>query len=148
MENYTDYEITIAYKRKVKYDERIILLRSIDAVRCIKSLIGDSVDYQEMFYALYLDNANKLIAVHKIGEGTVRNALVDAKFIFQGAILSNATQLVIAHNHPSGSVIPSRADIQLTEKIKTACELIEVNLIDSIIISNDNYYSFAEEGKL
>lgn len=145
---YSDYEITIAYKRKINYDKRVVLNHAQDVVKCVKSLMEDSIDYKETFYALYLDQANKLIAVHKIGIGTAKNVAVDIKFILQGAILSNATQLIIAHNHPSGAAYPSSPDKQITSRIKAACELMDVDLLDSLIVSQDKYFSFREESYL
>lgn len=107
-----------------------------------------NLQYKELFYALYMNQANEILAVHKISEGTTTAAPVDVKFIMQGAIMTNATQLAICHNHPSGSTTPSRGDKQVTEKIKQAAALFDVELIDSVIITTTNYYSFTAEGIL
>ena len=95
-----------------------------------------------------MNQANEVLAVHKISEGTTTAAPVDIKFIMQGAIMTNATQLAVCHNHPSGSTSPSRNDKRLTEKIKQAAALFDVELIDSVILSTTNYYSFSAEGIL
>ena len=99
-----------------------------------------------MFYSLYLNTASELLAVHKISEGTTKNALVDIKFIMQGAIMTNAAAVIVCHNHPSGSTSPSSEDKKVTEKIRNAAALFDVHLTDSVILATDNYFSFAAEG--
>ena len=104
------------------------------------------MEYKELFYSLYLNTASELLAVHKISEGTTKNALVDIKFIMQGAIMTNAAAVIVCHNHPSGSTSPSSEDKKVTERIKTAAALFDVHLTDSVILATDKYFSFVEEG--
>lgn len=108
--------------------------------------MNKNLEYKEMFYAIYLNNACRVLAVHKISEGTTTAAPVDLKFILQGAIMTNAAALVVCHNHPSGKLTPSTADRTLTEKIRKAANLFDIRLLDSLIMTTTNYYSFAEEG--
>ena len=141
-------EIEIYYKTTLKAAERPKINSASDVFR-IMSEIGEmsrNMEYKELFYSLYLNTASELLAVHKISEGTTKNALVDIKFIMQGAIMTNAAALIVCHNHPSGSTSPSRNDKLLTDKIRKAAELFDIRLTDSVIITADNYFSFVEEG--
>ena len=141
-------EIEIYYKTTLKAAERPKINSASDVFR-IMSEIGEmsrNMEYKELFYSLYLNTASELLAVHKISEGTTRNALVDIKFIMQGAIMTNAAAVIVCHNHPSGSTSPSSEDKKVTERIKTAAALFDVHLTDSVILATDKYFSFVEEG--
>ena len=141
-------EIEIYYKTSLKTAERPKIQSASDVFR-IMSEIGEmsrNMEYKELFYSLYLNTASELLAVHKISEGTTKNALVDIKFIMQGAIMTNAAAVIVCHNHPSGSTSPSSEDKKVTEKIRNAAALFDVHLTDSVILATDNYFSFAAEG--
>lgn len=103
---------------------------------------------QEEFYVLLLNKALKPILVERISIGKTDATLVDIKIIAKLAVENLANALVIAHNHPSGNLTPSLADEKLTDNVKSALKLLEVQLIDHLIVHNNNYYSFADEGKL
>jgi len=158
MEHATNYtqqatkapEIEIYYKTAVNVEKRPVIKHPDDICNIMYEIgeMNRNLQYKELFYALYMNQANEILAVHKISEGTTTAAPVDVKFIMQGAIMTNATQLAICHNHPSGSTTPSRGDKQVTEKIKQAAALFDVELIDSVIITTTNYYSFTAEGIL
>ena len=141
-------EIEIYYKTTLKAAERPKINSASDVFR-IMSEIGEmsrNMEYKELFYSLYLNTASELLAVHKISEGTTKNALVDIKFIMQGAIMTNAAAVIVCHNHPSGSTSPSSEDKKVTERIKNAAALFDVHLTDSVILATDKYFSFVEEG--
>ena len=143
-------EIEIYYKTAVNMGKRPKITHSNDVYNTMYGIgeMNRNLQYKEMFYALYLNQANEVLAVHKISEGTTTAAPVDIKFIMQGAIMTNATQLIVCHNHPSGSTHPSRNDKQITEKIKQAAALFDVELIDSVILTTTDYFSFQAEGIL
>lgn len=141
-------EIEIYYKTTLKAAERPKIKSASDVFR-IMSEIGEmsrNMEYKELFYSLYLNTANELLAVHKISEGTTKQTLVDIKFIMQGAIMTNAAAVIVCHNHPSGSTSPSSEDKKITERIRNAAALFGVELTDSVIITTGNYFSFAAEG--
>ena len=108
----------------------------------------------EEFWAIYLNNRNKMIGKKKISTGGLTNTAVDVRLIIKYAVECNATVIAVAHNHPSGKVNPSKEDINLTKKIKEACEVMDIKLLDHIIIgehfsSGDiNYFSFYDNGML
>lgn len=108
----------------------------------------NTIEVREQFFVLYLNNSNKILGYHKHSVGGIKGSLVDLRILFSVALKSLATSIIIAHNHPSGTLKPSTSDIQITNKIRKAGELFDIQLLDHIILTKDNYYSFAEEGKL
>jgi len=106
---------------------------------------------EEHLYMLALNSACKLLGVFFVSKGTVNTSLVSPREIFIRALLSGAVQIVLIHNHPSGSVIPSQQDIDTTERMKKAGELLNISLADHIIIGSiesNTYLSFKEAGLL
>lgn len=102
----------------------------------------------EQFWVLLLNQANKVLAKHNISQGGITATVVDPKIVFQIALKENATSIILAHNHPSGNLKPSQADISLTEKLKKAGEFLDLKVLDHLIVTQSDYYSFADEGKL
>ena len=100
----------------------------------------------EQFWIMLLNNANKVIKLEKIGVGGMTGTTADPKKIFKSALENNAASVMLCHNHPSGNVIPSNADKQITNNLVKAGQFLEIKILDHIIIGNDNYFSFADEG--
>lgn len=132
--------------RSEKVEESMQILNSRDVVNLMQDKIA-YLDHEE-FWAIYLNQANRILNFFQISKGGITSAGVDTRIVMQQAMLHRATQIILCHNHPSGSVRPSRADIQLTEKLHHAAELMDMLLVDHIIIHRERYYSFAEEGRL
>lgn len=104
------------------------------------------IDLYESFLVIYLNRRNKAIGVRQISTGGISGTVADVRLILQIALLLNATGIILSHNHPSGSVAPSREDETLTKKIKEAALLHDIRVMDHVIIAEDTYYSFADEG--
>lgn len=119
---------------------------SVDVFEYFAGIIGDA-NY-EAFYILLLNRANKVIREIQISEGGFSGTVADPKKIFKIALEQNASAIILCHNHPSGNIKPSDADIKLTHKLKNAGEMLDLPVIDHIILGEENYYSFADEGKL
>ena len=102
----------------------------------------------EQFWIMLLNNANKVIRLEKIGIGGMTGTTADPKKIFKSALENNAASIMLCHNHPSGNVMPSNADKTITNNLKKAGQFLEIKILDHIIIGNDNYFSFADEGIL
>lgn len=102
----------------------------------------------EQFWIMLLNNANKVIKLEKIGVGGMTGTTADPKKIFKCALENNAASVMLCHNHPSGNVIPSNADKQITNNLTKAGQFLQIKILDHIIIGNDNYFSFADEGLL
>lgn len=105
-----------------------------------------TIQYKETFCVMYMNHAKKVIGIHQHSVGGVSATVVDVKQILGVALKSNASAMILAHNHPSGILRPSQQDIDLTSKIKKACSLLDLTLIDHLIINDHTYYSFTEEG--
>lgn len=111
-----------------------------------KNKIGDK--NQEYFYCLYLNTAKKVIKDKLLFIGTVNKSVVHPREIFKEAYLLSASGIICVHNHPAGSVFPSKEDINLTKKLVEIGELLGVKIIDHVIITNNNYYSFFENNDI
>ena len=103
---------------------------------------------QEEFWVLLLNQACKVIDKVRISIGGIDGTYADVRTILREALLQRSTQMAVVHNHPSGNVQPSQPDKSLTQSIQKAAELMNIRLIDHVIVSEDNYYSFADEGLL
>ena len=100
----------------------------------------------EEFWIITLTRANKVVAKHQISKGGVSGTVADIKLIFKKAIESLASAIIIMHNHPSGNLKPSTSDIKLTNKLVETGSIMDIPVLDHLIIANDSYYSFADEG--
>jgi len=129
-------ESEVIFKNKIS--------KSQDAFEIFHSLMGD-LPYEE-FWLLLLNRANRVVKKVKISEGGISGTVVDPKKIFQICLEQHATSIILGHNHPSGAVIPSEADNKITKKIKECGILLDIAVLDHIIIGDDRFYSFADEG--
>lgn len=100
----------------------------------------------EEFWVLFLNNSNKVISKSQLSKGGITGTVVDARLVFKLALENGATGLILCHNHPSGNLNPSDADMQITKKMKTAGEILDVKVLDHLIITETKYYSFVDEG--
>ncbi|NVN94777.1 MAG: DNA repair protein RadC [Bacteroidetes bacterium] len=133
-------------RRSAEVIERKIISSSKDAFELMHSMISDCL-YEE-FWIIMLNKANKVIKYESISEGGISETVADPKKIFKMALENNATSMILCHNHPSGNLKPSDADIKLTKKLKEAGLFLEILVVDHIIIGDEKYYSFADEGIL
>lgn len=102
----------------------------------------------EEFWIIYLNNANKIQLKMQMSKGGITGTLVDTRLVFKRAIELTATGIVLCHNHPSGTLKPSASDINLTKKIKNGGDVLDIKILDHVIITENNYYSFADENML
>ncbi|WP_366184936.1 DNA repair protein RadC [Flavobacterium ovatum] len=100
----------------------------------------------EEFWILYLNNSNKIISKRQLSIGGITGTLVDVRLVFKNALEIGAVSLILCHNHPSGTLVPSEADKNITRKLKTAGESLEVKVLDHLIVTENNYFSFVDEG--
>ncbi len=119
---------------------------SKDAFEILNPIIGDLA--HEEFWVLYLNNSNKVVHKTMISKGGLTGTLVDLRVLFKKGLELLATAIVIAHNHPSGKLNPSNADKQITLKIKSAADTLDIKILDHLIITQKAYFSFADEGIL
>ena len=126
--------------------EKPSIKNSLIAYECFYAHLSDL--NHEQFWIMLLNNANKVIRLEKIGIGGMTGTTADPKKIFKCALENNAASIMLCHNHPSGNVMPSNADKQITNNLINAGKFLEIKILDHIIIGIDNYYSFADEGLL
>lgn len=102
------------------------------------------LDHEEL-WALYLTNDNRLISQEMLTKGSLTSTIIDPRSVIKRALLKNAVSVILLHNHPSGNPNPSVEDIHQTERVRSACRLMDIKLLDHLVISQDSYFSFAEE---
>lgn len=100
----------------------------------------------EEFWIILLNRANRLIEVRNVSKGGVSGTVADAKLIFKAALAKLASSIILCHNHPSGKLKPSRADLQLTNKLVEGGKNLDIAVLDHLILGNNSYFSFADEG--
>jgi DNA repair protein RadC len=110
----------------------------------MQPLIGDLL--HEEFWVLYLNNANKVIHKAQLSKGGITGTIVDVRLIFKLALEHNATSIILSHNHPSGKLVASDADKEITKKLTFAGEQLDIKVLDHIIITEKGYLSFQDEG--
>lgn len=139
-------EVELTYKTKVKDYDRIKITSSKDAERALRPLFADVMEHREMFYILLCNRKNKVMGAYMVSVGGVAGTVADPKLIFQAAIKANASSIILCHNHPSGGLNPSQADIELTKKVKAGGALLDIQVLDHIILTEETYFSFGDEG--
>jgi DNA repair protein RadC len=129
--------------------ERPVLRSSEDSNRYMRKLIlPEVINYREMFFAVYLNRLNRVNGWLKVSEGGLDGTVVDVRIVMKVGLDIGATGIVLCHNHPSGNLTPSEADNRITRTVKQAGIIMNINVIDHIILSEDNYYSFADNGNI
>jgi DNA repair protein RadC len=126
--------------------EKPVITSSADVAGYLQTILRDYK--HEVFAVLFLNRSNKINHFQIISEGGITGTVADPRIILKKALEEDAVSLVLCHNHPSGSLKPSRADEDLTFKIKEAAKYFDIKILDHLIVSNDGYYSFADEGIL
>lgn len=142
-------EVTLRYtRRKVKITSESITC-SQDAERVIRRIYPKgSIEHREMMFALFLSRSNKLLGYAQISAGGLTGTVCDPKIIFQYALQLNASGIILAHNHPSGNLQPSQADIRITDKVRDAGKLLDIGMLDHVIVTEDGYFSLADNHKV
>ncbi|WP_426478362.1 RadC family protein [Chryseobacterium sp. CBSDS_008] len=126
--------------------EKIIIGNSHDAYAVLRNQLADL--RTEEFWAIFLNNSNKVIHISRLTQGGISQSIVDVRTLYKTALDHFSTGIIIAHNHPSGSLTPSREDMNITQKIKEAGNTLSIQLLDHIIVTQDSYLSFSDSGLL
>lgn len=119
---------------------------SLSVFELMQPIIGELP--HEEFWIIYLNNSNKVIDQIQLSKGGITGTLVDVRLTLRKALELGATALILSHNHPSGNLNASEADKQLTKKLKTGAESLDIKVLDHIIVTEKSYFSFADEGLL
>ena len=142
-------EIELSYKPLIKLSRLPLVLASVDAYWLFVQIWDKTkLLFVEQFKVMLLNRANRVIGICNLSTGSSSNTIVDTKLIFAVALKANACQIILAHNHPSGNLNPSEGDRLITRRVKEAGLLLDLTLNDHLIISEDGYYSFSDEGAI
>lgn len=134
-------------KNKTEF-KNIKITNSQNSADFIRQFYTDDIGIFESFFILMLNRSNTTIGYAKISQGGTAGTVVDIKIVAKYAVDSLANSVILAHNHPSGSLTPSAQDLEITSKIKQGLSLLEIQVLDHIILTEENYYSFADEGRI
>jgi DNA repair protein RadC len=139
--------LELGRRRKLSEVEYVAQIRSSKDVSDIfQPLLSDLM--HEEFWILFLNRSNKVITRMKLSQGGLSGTVTDVRMIMKKAVECLASGIIVCHNHPSGNLNPSESDSKITQKIKEAGNLMDIQLLDHIIISDKDYYSFADNGLL
>ncbi len=133
-------------KASQEIPEFVKIKDSKDSYRLFAPWLSDL--HTEEFWAAFLNNSNKVVHSCQLTSGGIAMALVDSRVLFRKAFENYATGIIIAHNHPSGSLKPSQEDLNITKHIRQGGEYLNIKLLDHLIITQNSYFSFADEGLL
>jgi len=143
-------EIRISYKGGLKSSMWHKISNSQDAAKLLfEDWNKDTIALHETFKVALLNNSNKVKGIYQISQGGITGTLVDVRILFAVVLKSLSVGIILTHNHPSGKLVPSNADQQLTNKIKETSKLFDIKLLDHVIlVPNGDYYSFSDNGIL
>jgi len=139
--------LEVGRRRRTEDTAKITKIKSsYDAYELLYPLIGELP--HEEFWIVYLNNSNKVLHKCQLSKGGITGTLVDVRLVLKLALELGAVGLILAHNHPSGTLRPSEADKQLTDKLKIASESLDIKILDHLILARQDYLSFADKGIL
>jgi len=142
-------EVKLSYKTTVKASDRPQINSSIDVYKVLRENWNfEIIEFIEEFKIIILNRANRVLGIVPISVGGTAGTVADPKVIFVSALKCNSASIILVHNHPSGNLKPSQADLELTRKLKSAGQFLDLPIIEHIILTKDAYFSFADEGIL
>ena len=133
--------------KKIKSDYKKVKIQSSkDACGVLRQYYHDDIGIYESFFLLLLNRSNNTIGHVKISQGGVAGTVVDPKLVAKYAVNSLSSAVILCHNHPSGNLKPSKADKNITNKIVSGLSLFDITVLDHVILTEESYFSFANEG--
>lgn len=126
--------------------QKLKINSSMDAYERLQPYV-ENLNHEE-FWVVYLNRGNKILEVKNVSSGGITGTVFDMRLVFKDAILLESTNIILCHNHPSGNLTPSESDKDLTFKTREAGKLMSIEVLDHLIIADQGYYSFADEGLL
>jgi DNA repair protein RadC len=139
--------LELGRRRRVEETVELVKITSSKVIFDLMQPIIGELPHEE-FWIVYLNNSNKVISKTQLSKGGITGTVVDLRLVFKMALEYGATSIVLCHNHPSGSLKPSDADIQITQKLKRAGESLEIAILDHVIVTETSYFSFVDQGIL
>ena len=142
-------EIELVYRSTVKPSERPQVKTSKECYDLLlQTWDADKIELVEQFKIILLNKSNRVLGIYTLSSGGLTATIADPRLIFTAALKTSSCGIILSHNHPSGNLIPSNSDRQLTDKIKAGGQFLEIAVLDHIIVTTEGYYSFADEGIL
>lgn len=140
-------EIQVSYS-----PQKILDFKVVDSKKSFELMLQKweqgRIEMQEEVKLLLLNRNNKVLGIYSLAMGGITSCVVDVRIILAVALKALATGIILVHNHPSGNLAPSIDDKKITEQLNLSCKLIGITLVDHLIITKDDYFSFADEGLL
>ena len=146
--NHRIAEIEATYSCRIRPENRVKISTVQDVFDTLRDPWIDTIEHRESFGIIMLNNAMQILGIYWVSHGGITGTVIDVRLIFQMALKSMATNIILVHNHPSGNKFPSDNDKKITEKIKKAGDLLDIKVTDHVIMTVDDFYSFAHEGLL
>lgn len=140
-------EISVKYHTNEEFDKKLFVKTKEDVVKILRGFMQEDIELEEMSYGLILTNHLKVIACINIGIGDTTNCVINTKKLLSACLLCNGNAVIMAHNHPSGNLEPSSADIRMAKKLDKACSIMDIELLDTIILTKDSANSFIDKVK-
>lgn len=139
--------LELGRRRRIEDAVQLEKITSSTAVfNLMQPILGDLP--HEEFWILYLNNSNKVVQKNQLSKGGITGTLVDVRLVLKNALEFGATALILCHNHPSGALNPSQADKDITQKLKSAAQSLDIKVLDHLIVTEKAYFSFADENLL
>lgn len=141
-----------AYEFSLKCNEspfhKMKITCSRDIFKFASQLYADDIQIYESIFTVFLNRSNNTIGFVKISQGGISSTVLDVRLVLKYALESLCSAIILIHNHPTNNMMPSEPDIRITSKLKDAAKIMDITLLDHLIISKDNYYSFADENMM
>ena len=144
----TKYRLELVKEESHKYEVETRISCPKDIYEVLTKVCRIQCNAEEVFILITLNTKNIVTGYFEVHRGTINTSLVHPREVFKRALLNNASNIMVAHNHPSGDPNPSKEDIQITERLKEAGNLLGINLLEHIIVGDDKYISLKEKGVL
>lgn len=144
-EKYGCSEIEISYKSDKTFTSKPSITCSADAEQLLRPFYKN-IELKEYSYILFLNHALNPIGVYELSSGGLTSTIIDIRIVMATALKCQAVNIILSHNHPSGKLLASEADINITNRIKKACEYFDIHLRDHLILTSTDYYSFSDKG--
>ncbi|WP_273514829.1 JAB domain-containing protein [Roseivirga sp.] len=142
-------EVSLIYRNKTRANDRPKIDCAESAYKILRAhWDNDQISLVEEAKVLFLDNQLRLMSISTVSKGGISGTVIDPRIVFATALKRRSSTIILSHNHPSGSLKPSHADISLTKQFYQAGKLLEITLADHLIISDEGYYSMANEGHI
>lgn len=140
------YRLELVKESKGTYDTKVSV--PSDVVEVLNNVFKLNMQCEEVFVILCMDTKNKIVGAFEVSRGTINSSIVHPREVFKRAMMCNAASIIAGHNHPSGIVTPSEEDKNITKRLVEAGVMLGMPVIDHLIVGEDSYYSFKEDGKL